>query len=105
MKHTIDHGNIYEVFEHNKARPWVKWGLAILVQVWTVDGGVWGGLEKVVVGPMVVAKVVDERGEVIVVASALFWTLFAILWSFVTKRGVDMDGSEMMAGDDAKEEW
>ena len=54
---------------------------------------------------MVVAKVVDERGEVIGVASALFWTLFAILWSFVTKGGVAMDGSEMMAGDDAKEEW
>ena len=49
MKHTIGQGNIYEVFEHNKARPWVKRGLAILVQVWTVDGGVWGGLEKVVV--------------------------------------------------------
>jgi hypothetical protein len=53
----------------------------------------------------VVAMVKYEGGEVIVVARALFWTLFAILWSFVTKGGVAMDGSEMMAGDDAKEEW
>ena len=52
-----------------------------------------------------VAKVKYEGGEVIVVASALFWTLFAILWSFVTNGGVAMDGSDGVDGGDGWMRW